>query len=68
MFVLSALLGAGSAASGMFASALFNLPSGPSIVVAQLVLFLGAICVPRLLIFRASKAGLKGSKTVAERP
>ncbi len=41
--VLSAILGALSAATGMFASALFNLPSGPSIVVAQLIIFLGAI-------------------------
>ncbi len=44
--LLSAILGAFSAAMGMFASALFNLPSGPSIVVAQLVLFLGAISIP----------------------
>lgn len=46
--MLSALLGAISAAVGMFASALFNLPSGPSIVVAQLALFIGAICIPQL--------------------
>lgn len=45
--LLSAGLGASSAAIGMFASALFNLPSGPSIVVAQLVLFLGAIALPK---------------------
>lgn len=51
--MLSALLGALSAAIGMFASALFNLPSGPSIVVAQLALFLGAICLPQLKIIRA---------------
>ncbi len=44
--LLSALLGATSAAIGMFGSALFNLPSGPSIVVAQLILFLGAVAVP----------------------
>lgn len=37
---LSSLLGAFSAAGGIFVSALFNLPSGPSIVVAQLLLFL----------------------------
>lgn len=41
--LLSAIFGAVSAAVGMFASALFNLPSGPSIVVAQLLLFLSAI-------------------------
>ncbi|MGB7088418.1 MAG: metal ABC transporter permease, partial [Phormidesmis sp.] len=40
--LLSAGLGALSAAAGMVGSALFNLPSGPSIVVAQLALFLGA--------------------------
>lgn len=38
--LLSAGLGALSAAMGIFSSALFNLPSGPSIVVAQFVLFL----------------------------
>ncbi len=40
--LLSAGLGALSAAVGMLASAAFNLPSGPSIVVAQLLLFLAA--------------------------
>lgn len=44
--LLSAGLGALSAAAGMVASAMFNLPSGPSIVVAQLLLFLGAIALP----------------------
>lgn len=38
--VLSAALGAFSAAAGIFLSALFNLPTGPSIVIAQLSLFL----------------------------
>ncbi len=38
--LISAGLGALSAAIGMFFSALFNLPSGPTIVVAQFVLFL----------------------------
>ncbi len=38
--VLSAILGAFSAAAGIFLSALFNLPTGPSIVIAQLSLFL----------------------------
>ncbi|MGC1308381.1 MAG: metal ABC transporter permease [Phormidesmis sp.] len=46
--LLSAGLGALSAAIGMFASALFNLPSGPSIVVAQLILFLLSI-IPKSL-------------------
>jgi zinc transport system permease protein len=41
--LMSAGLGALSAVVGMFGSALFNLPSGPSIVVTQLILFLGAI-------------------------
>jgi zinc transport system permease protein len=40
--LLSAALGALSAIIGIVASALFNLPSGPAIVVAQLILFLGA--------------------------
>ncbi len=44
--LLSAGLGALSAAVGMLASAAFNLPSGPSIVVAQLLLFLGATAFP----------------------
>lgn len=43
--LLSAGLGAASAAVGMFASALFNLPSGPSIVIVQLTLFLAAAAV-----------------------
>ena len=40
--LLSAGLGAFSAAAGMFFSGLLNTPSGPSIVVAQLALFLVA--------------------------
>ncbi|MFK8182397.1 MAG: metal ABC transporter permease [Phormidesmis sp.] len=44
--LLSAGLGAFSAAAGMFFSGLLNTPSGPSIVVAQLVLFLGASALP----------------------
>ena len=40
--LLSAMLGALSAAAGSFCSALFNVPSGPSIVVTQLILFLAA--------------------------
>ncbi len=41
--VLSAFLGALSAAVGIFLSALFDLPTGPSIVIAQLSLFLTAV-------------------------
>ncbi len=46
--LLSAGIGAFSAVLGMFFSALFNLPSGPSIVVAQFALFLGAIALPQV--------------------
>ncbi len=44
--LLSAALGALSAALGMLLSGAFNLPSGPSIVVTQLALFLAATCWP----------------------
>jgi zinc transport system permease protein len=44
--LLSAGLGALSAALGMLLSGAFNLPSGPSIVVTQLALFLGASSWP----------------------
>ena len=44
--LLSAGLGALSAIVGLFFSAVFNLPSGPSIVVAQFALFLLASSVP----------------------
>jgi zinc transport system permease protein len=44
--LLSAGLGALSAALGMLLSGTFNLPSGPSIVVTQLALFLSASCWP----------------------
>lgn len=47
--VLSAGLGALSAVIGMVVSAAFNLPSGPSIVATQLVIFLTAMVLPRLL-------------------
>ncbi|MGC8713046.1 MAG: metal ABC transporter permease [Leptodesmis sp.] len=46
---LSAGLGALSAVVGMLISAAFNLPSGPSIVATQLVIFLTAMGLPRLL-------------------
>lgn len=45
--VLSATIGAVSAVLGMLLSAWFNLPSGPSIVVTQLTIFLGTIAFPR---------------------
>ncbi|MBC7998070.1 MAG: metal ABC transporter permease [Leptolyngbya sp.] len=50
--LLSAGLGALSALCGMVISAAFNLPSGPSIVAAQLVIFLTATALPglRLLV------------------
>ncbi|MGB3295571.1 MAG: metal ABC transporter permease [Phormidesmis sp.] len=47
--LLSAGLGALSAITGMFLSAAFNLPSGPSIVVAQFALFLMAISLPAVV-------------------
>ena len=46
--LLSAGLGAMSAVVGMLLSAALNLPSGPSIVIAQLLIFLGAMIYPRL--------------------
>lgn len=46
--ILSAGLGALSAVVGMLLSAAVNLPSGPSIVIAQLGIFVGAIVYPRL--------------------
>ncbi|MFM7447625.1 MAG: metal ABC transporter permease [Leptolyngbyaceae cyanobacterium] len=48
--VLSAGLGALSAVGGMLVSAAFNLPSGPSIVATQLVIFLTAMAFPRLRV------------------
>jgi zinc transport system permease protein len=60
--LLSAGLGALSAALGMLLSGAFNLPSGPSIVVTQLALFLSASCWPlvRLVLktrpYRVTKA------------
>ncbi|KAI9135664.1 metal ABC transporter permease [Acaryochloris sp. CCMEE 5410] len=46
--VLSASLGAISAVVGMLLSAGLNLPSGPSIVIAQLGIFVGAMIYPQL--------------------
>jgi len=46
--LLSAGLGALSAVGGMLLSAAFNLPSGPSIVATQLIIFLTAMALPRL--------------------
>ncbi|AFZ18787.1 metal ABC transporter permease [Allocoleopsis franciscana] len=48
--VLSAGLGALSAVVGMVVSALFNLPSGPSIVATQLAIFLTTMALPRLRV------------------
>lgn len=48
--MLSAALGGISAVTGMILSALFNLPSGPSIVVTQLSIFLVAALLPRLRV------------------
>jgi zinc/manganese transport system permease protein len=48
--MLSAALGGISAVIGMLLSALFNLPSGPSIVVTQLSIFLVAALLPRLRV------------------
>ena len=45
--LLSAGLGALSAVCGMVVSAALNLPSGPSIVATQLILFLIAILIPK---------------------
>lgn len=46
--LVSVGLGALSAVFGMVISAWFNLPSGPSIVATQLVIFLTAMVLPRL--------------------
>lgn len=48
---ISAGLGAFSAVVGMLVSALFDLPSGPSIVTVQLAFFLGAIFMTRVRAF-----------------
>lgn len=48
--LLSTGLGALSAVVGMLVSAGLNLPSGPSIVATQLVIFLGAIALPRFVV------------------
>ncbi len=46
--IISSLIGAFSAVGGMLLSALFDLPSGPSIVVTQLTLFFIAMSLPYL--------------------
>ncbi|MFP4318887.1 MAG: metal ABC transporter permease [Phormidium sp.] len=46
--IISSLIGAVSAVGGMLLSALFDLPSGPSIVVTQLTLFFMAASLPYL--------------------
>jgi len=50
--LFSAGLGALSAAIGIGLSAFFNLPSGPSIVVTQLAIFLTSMALPRLRVLR----------------
>lgn len=50
--LLSAGLGALSAVLGMILSAGLNLPSGPSIVVTQLAIFLISALIPALLVFK----------------
>jgi zinc transport system permease protein len=50
--LLSAGLGALSAVLGMVISAWFNLPSGPSIVAVQLMIFLSAIALSQLRIVK----------------
>lgn len=46
MAVIAAILGALAAAGGLFGSLRFDTPSGPSIVVAALALFIASILVP----------------------
>jgi len=46
--IISSLIGAVSAVGGMLLSALFDLPSGPSIVLTQLTLFFMAASLPYL--------------------
>jgi zinc/manganese transport system permease protein len=41
--LLASLLGAGTAVVGLLASGAFDLPSGPAVVVTQLLTFLGAV-------------------------
>jgi zinc transport system permease protein len=43
--LLSSCLGAGGAVLGLVASAAFNLPSGPSVVIVQLLTFLTALAI-----------------------
>ena len=45
--LLSAGLGGISAVAGMILSAAMNLPSGPSIVITQLGIFIGAMVIPK---------------------
>lgn len=52
--LVSAGLGALSAAMGMVVSALFDLPSGPSIVAVQITIFLLAILMPKAQVLTHS--------------
>jgi zinc transport system permease protein len=55
MAVLSALVGAAAVTGGLFGSLTYDTPSGPSIVVAALILFVLAIIVPVERLRRRSK-------------
>ncbi|MEM6434142.1 MAG: iron chelate uptake ABC transporter family permease subunit [Cyanobacteria bacterium P01_D01_bin.115] len=60
--LLSAGLGALSAVIGMLVSALFDLPSGPSIVTVQLAIFLLATLIPTAHTLASSSMGLRSIK------
>ena len=55
---LSAVIGGVSAIVGIVASAFFNWPSGPSIVMAQFAVFVIAVLTSRTVM-----ASLQGSRT-----
>ncbi len=48
MALIAAVVGAAAVVGGLFGSLQWDTPSGPSIVVAALLLFLGSLLVPRL--------------------
>lgn len=47
--LLASLLGAGTAVIGLLASGVFDLPSGPAVVVTQLVAFLAAVALAGMI-------------------
>jgi zinc transport system permease protein len=55
MAMIAAVLGALAVTGGLFGSLRFDTPSGPSIVVAALVLFLGSLLVPTRLLARRER-------------